>query len=133
MVNLVVGCHSMLIHCHRKFDTDIRDTELSKRGVFKLHRFQPKNRKTFHTNFVLRILSKAPDFVSLHSFSQSFLLDLRNYPVKLIELHRTHNNYNKTPAMHRDIFRQKYSASARIRTHDLMFAKQTHYQLRHGD
>ena len=40
---------------------------------------------------------------------------------------------NKTHAKHRDIFRQKYNASARVRTHDLVSARQTHYQLRHGD
>ena len=40
---------------------------------------------------------------------------------------------NKTPAKHRDIFRSKCNASARVRTHDLVSVRQTHYQLRHGD
>ena len=39
---------------------------------------------------------------------------------------------NKTPANHRDIFRyKKYNAPARVRTHDLVPGRQTHYQLCH--
>ena len=40
---------------------------------------------------------------------------------------------NKTPATHRDIFRQKLNASAQVRTHDLVSVRRTHYQLCHGD
>ena len=41
---------------------------------------------------------------------------------------------NKTPAKHRDIFRcKKCNAPARVRKHDLVPGRQTHYQLCHGD
>ena len=41
---------------------------------------------------------------------------------------------NKTPAKHRDIFRQKnFQAPARVRTDDLLSAKRMHYQLEDGD
>ena len=40
---------------------------------------------------------------------------------------------HKTPAKFRDIFTKKPNASARVRTHDLVSARQTLYQLRHGD
>ena len=41
------------------------------------------------------------------------------------------NHMNKRP-LNRDTFRQKCNA-ARVRTNDLVCARQTHYQLRHAD